>query len=238
MMYEEDVYAGARAASPPVPQVQPGQDVVGEVLERGMQEVWGQVGALLAQGTELEEAQHEFEAEAELLSVEADTRAEVERRLRLPDGDDGAFWDARGRFREVEVRNLYDRVGKRMRGVGGLLLDPERRGRVQGRAMLAEERMLKDMGEAWQKAQWERSAKAWKAAFDLAVDKDDRKGVLELLDKGVAAGLLLRDEAELKRRRLLGDWAVQASVQRRMPQLNMKRGGGRGKRRFSGVKFN
>lgn len=238
MMYEEDVYAGARAAMPRVPQVQPGQDVVGEVLERGMQEVGGQVGALLAQGAELEEAQHEFEAEAELLSVEADTRAEVERRLRLPDGDDGAFWDARGRFREVEVRNLYDRVGKRMRGVGGLLLDPERRGRVQGRAMLAEERMLKDMGEAWQKAQWERSAKAWKAAFDLAVDKDDRKGALELLDKGVAAGLLLRDEAELKRRRLLGDWAVQASAQRRMPQLNMKRGGGRGKRRFSGVKFN
>lgn len=198
------MYQGERVQVAPEPQpVQP-RDVMSERLRQGMQHVAAQLVAFEATGREMEDAKNEFESERALMDIQDQTRADVERRLHLPDGHDEAFFDRGGNIRQTQIQNLNDEVSKRLDGIGTQILDPVRRQQMQVKAGLAGARLLDSLGETCQRVQREKLETSWRDALDLARARGNQGEAIGLINRGVETGLITPERGEAMKLRLDG----------------------------------
>ena len=188
-MYKEDLYDGGVAVPVPAGEVPMGRDLVSGPLAEGMARVAANAQRAVVTGMQMEDGRHEFEAKRTLMSVESEVRADVERRLHLPDGHAEALFDKQGNFREVEWENLRGRVERRLEGVGAGIIDPVRRQEVQTAAGLTGARLLDGLADTWQKVQRQKVEGSWKDAYDLAVAEGRFGEAMALVDRGAEMGL-------------------------------------------------
>lgn len=188
-MYKEELYDGGVAAPVPVGEVPMGRDLVSGPLAEGMARVAANAQRAVLTGVQMEDGRHEFEAKRTLMSVESEVRADVERRLQLPDGHAESLFDKQGNFREVEWENLRGRVERRLESVGASIIDPVRRQEVQAAAGLTGARLLDGLADTWEKVQRQKVETSWKDAYDLAVAEGRFGEAMALVDRGAQMGL-------------------------------------------------
>lgn len=189
------MYSGEQAAAAPVPQMAMPRDVMSGVVAKGMQQVGANLDGMLMRGISMEDAKNEFEAERELMSINSDTQAEVERMLNTPDGKDGSLFDEHGQIRQEKVMNVRDKVQARLAKVGQNIIDPERRERMMQRALLEGDKILDDLGQTWEKVTRRKTETAWKDTYDLAVAKGEYGEAITMLQRGVDLGLFSKERA-------------------------------------------
>lgn len=188
-MYKEELYDGGVAVPVPVGEVPMGRDLVSGPLAEGMARVAANAQRAVLTGVQMEDGRHEFEAKRTLMSVESEVRADVERRLQLPDGHAESLFDKQGNFREVEWENLRGRVERRLESVGASIIDPVRRQEVQAAAGLTGARLLDGLADTWEKVQRQKVETSWKDAYDLAVAEGRFGEAMALVDRGAEMGL-------------------------------------------------
>lgn len=203
-MFKQELYNGGVAGAVPMGVVPMPRDLVSGPLAEGMGRVAANVGQMMLTGVEMEDAKNEFESKRALMSLESETRADVERRLHLPDGHAEALFDKQGNLREVEVANLRARVEKRLAGVGANILDPTRRQEVQAAAGLTGMRLLGGMAESWQRVQRQKLETSWQDAFDLCVAEGRMGEAAGMIDRGVGLGLFSENRGKVMKLRLRG----------------------------------
>lgn len=189
------MYSGEQAAAAPVPQMAMPRDVMSGVVAKGMQQVGANLDGMLMRGIQMEDAKNEFEAERELMSINSDTQAEVERMLNTPDGKDGSLFDEHGQIRQEKVMNVRDKVQARLAKVGQNIIDPERKERLVRRAMLEGDKILDDLGQTWEKVTRRKTETAWKDALELAEAKGEFAQFSAMADRGVELGIISKDKA-------------------------------------------
>lgn len=189
------MYTGNQHAAAPVPEELLPRDVMTEAVTEGWQQVGKNVAGVFKRGVELEDAKNEFEAERELMSINSDTQAEVEKMLNTPDGKEGSLFDKQGQIRQEAVLNLNDKVNQRLTQIGQNIIDPIRRQKVQQRAELEGVKILDGLGETWEKVTRRKTETAWKDALELAEAKGEFAQFSAMADRGVELGIITRDKA-------------------------------------------
>ncbi len=189
------MYSGHQAAAAPVPEMTMPRDVMSGVVAKGMQQVGANLDGMLMRGIQMEDARNEFEAERELMSINSDTQADVEKMLNTPDGKDGSLFDEHGQIRQEKVLNVRDKVQARLAQVGQNIIDPERRQRLVQRALLEGDKILDDLGQTWEKVTRRKTETAWKDTYDLAVAKGEYGEAITMLQRGVDLGLFSKERA-------------------------------------------
>lgn len=191
------MYSGEQAAAAPVPEMAIPRDVLSGVVAKGLQQVGANLDGMLMRGIAMEDARNEFEAERELMSINSDTQADVERMLNTPDGKDGSLFDEHGQIRQEKVLNVRDKVQARLANVGQNIIDPERRERLVQRALLEGDKILDDLGQTWEKVTRKKTETAWKDTYDLAVAKGEYGEAISMLQRGVDLGMFSKERAEV-----------------------------------------
>ncbi len=203
-MYKEELYDGGVAVPVPVGEVPMGRDLVSGPLAEGMARVAANAQRAVLTGVQMEDGRHEFEAKRTLMSVESEVRADVERRLQLPDGHAESLFDKQGNFREVEWENLRGRVERRLESVGASIIDPVRRQEVQAAAGLTGARLLDGLADTWEKVQRQKVETSWKDAYDLAVAEGRFGEAMALVDRGAQMGLFSENRGKVMKVGLSG----------------------------------
>ena len=216
------MYTGHQAAAAPVPEVAMARDVIGQEVAKGMQQVGANLDGMLLRGIAMEDAKNEFEAERELMSINSDTQAEVERMLNTPDGKDGSLFDEHGQIRQEKVMNVRDKVQARLAKVGQNIIDPERKEKLVRRAMLEGDKILDDLGQTWEKVTRRKTETAWKDTYDLAVAKGEYGEAAGLADRGVELGLFSKERAEVMKLQLKATEERARLARQRMAERNDK----------------
>ena len=191
------MYSGEQAAAAPVPEMAIPRDVLSGVVAKGLQQVGANLDGMLMRGIAMEDARNEFEAERELMSINSDTQADVERMLNTPDGKDGSLFDEHGQIRQEKVLNVRDKVQARLANVGQNIIDPERRERLVQRALLEGDKILDDLGQTGEKVTRKKTETAWKDTYDLAVAKGEYGEAISMLQRGVDLGMFSKERAEV-----------------------------------------
>lgn len=196
------MYNGERVAVAPVAQPVMPRDVMSDAVAEGMRHVAAQVGNLMVTGAQMEDAKNEFESERALMALQDSTRAEMERRLHLPDGHEEAFFDKAGNIRETQMADMKARVDKALGGIGVNIIDPVRRQQMQQKAGLTGARLLDSIGQTWESVQREKMEGSWRDALELAEERGQQGEVFSLIDRGVQMGIIPRSRGELLKARM------------------------------------
>lgn len=216
------MYSGHQAAAAPVPEMAIPRDVMSGVVAKGLQQVGANLDGMRMRGIQMEDARNEFEAERELMSINSDTQADVERMLNTPDGKDGSLFDEHGQIRQEKVMNVRDKVQARLAQVGQNIIDPERRERMVQRALLEGDKILDDLGQTWEKVTRQKTETAWKDTYDLAVAKGEYGEAAGLADRGVELGLFSRERAEVMKLQLKATAERETLAKQRLAEKNSK----------------
>lgn len=196
------MYNGERVAVAPVAQPVMPRDVMSDAVAEGMRHVAAQVGQLVRTGAQMEDAKNEFESERALMALQDGTRAEMERRLHLPDGHEEAFFDKAGNIRETQMADMKARVDKALGGIGVNIIDPERRQQMQMKAGLAGARLLDSIGQTWDTVQREKMETSWRDALELAEERGQQGEANSLIDRGVEMGIITSARGQLMKLKL------------------------------------
>lgn len=232
--YDGAVPMGAQAGG----QVVLPQDVGAQERVAGWQRVAAGLDRLSATAVKLDDERKLMDGEAKLRAIQVAGAKRLENKLHVPDGDEGSLFEKDGRLRMSEVNKFerelereYDEVGLGLQTAEGM--SAMARAKKQSSA-----RLLEDLHATAEKEARARLSFSFENNYDSAVKTGDYKRAAEIAVRAGQVGAWDALKSRKLHARVLAVGAVQASAQRRVPQLNMKRGGGRGKRRFSGVKFN
>lgn len=232
--YDGAVPMGAQAGG----QVVLPQDVGAQERVAGWQRVAAGLDRLSATAVKLDDERKLMDGEAKLRAIQVAGAKRLEDKLHVPDGDEGSLFEKDGRLRMSEVNKFerelereYDEVGLGLQTAEGM--SAMARAKQQSSA-----RLLEDLHATAEKEARARLSFSFENNYDSAVKTGDYKRAAEIAVRAGQVGAWDSLKSRKLHARVLAVGAVQASAQRRVPQLNMKRGGGRGKRRFSGVKFN
>lgn len=232
--YDGAVPMGAQAGG----QVVLPQDVGEQERVAGWQRVAAGLDRLSATAVKLDDERKLMDGEAKLRAIQVAGAKRLEDKLHVPDGDEGSLFEKDGRLRMSEVNKFerelereYDEVGLGLQTAEGM--SAMARAKQQSSA-----RLLEDLHATAEKEALARLSFSFENNYDSAVKTGDYKRAAEIAVRAGQVGAWDALKSRKLHARVLAVGAVQASAQRRVPQLNMKRGGGRGKRRFSGVKFN
>lgn len=82
------------------------RDVTGDALRRGVVQVGQNIGGVFREMVDTEDSTKQMEQERTLMMMQDEVNRESKRRLQLPDGDPEAFFDERGNFSHVNVRDF------------------------------------------------------------------------------------------------------------------------------------
>lgn len=232
--YDGAVPMGAQSGG----QVMMPQDVGAQERVAGWQRVAAGLDRFSTAAIKLDDERKLMEGEAKLRAIQVAGAKRLEDKLHVPDGDEGSLFEKDGSMRmsefsklERELEREYDEVGLGLKTAEGI--SAMARAKQQSSA-----RLLEDLHATAEKEARARLSFSFENNYDSAVKTGDYKRAAEIAVRAGQVGAWDALKSRKLHARVLAVGAVQASAQRRMPQLNMKRGGGRGKRRFSGVKFN
>nr|DAQ19438.1 MAG TPA: hypothetical protein [Caudoviricetes sp.] len=121
------------------------RDVTGDVLRQGVAQVGQNAGGVFREMVETEDSTKQFEQERILMQMQDEVNLEAKRRLQLPDGDPEAFFDERGNFSQVAVKDFLNPYKKTLAGIGSGIMVPERARKMQMKAALMGDKMLGDL---------------------------------------------------------------------------------------------
>lgn len=121
------------------------RDVTGDVLRQGVAQVGQNAGGVFREMVETEDSTKQFEQERILMQMQDEVNLEAKRRLQLPDGDPEAFFDERGNFSQVAVKDFLNPYKKTLAGIGSGIMVPERARKMQMKAALIGDKMLSDL---------------------------------------------------------------------------------------------
>lgn len=128
------------SVSAPVP-----RDVTGDALRQGVAQIGQNAGGVFREMVETEDSTKQFEQERILMQMQDEVNLEAKRRLQLPDGDPEAFFDERGNFSQVAVKDFLNPYKKTLAGIGSGIMVPERARKMQMKAALMGDKMLGDL---------------------------------------------------------------------------------------------
>lgn len=121
------------------------RDVMGDALRQGVAQVGQNAGGVFREMVETEDSTKQFEQERILMQMQDEVNLEAKRRLQLPDGDPEAFFDERGNFSQVAVKDFLNPYKKTLAGIGSGIMVPERARKMQMKAALMGDKMLSDL---------------------------------------------------------------------------------------------
>lgn len=121
------------------------RDVTGDALRQGVAQVGRNIDGLSRTIVEMEDSTKQFEQERALMLMQDEVNSESKRRLQLPDGDPEAFFDERGNFSQVAVRDFLNPYRKTLEGIGSGIMVPERAQNMRMKAALMGDRMLSNL---------------------------------------------------------------------------------------------
>ena len=121
------------------------RDVTGDALRQGVAQVGQNAGGVFREMVETEDSTKQFEQERILMQMQDEVNLEAKRRLQLPDGDPEAFFDERGNFSQVAVKDFLNPYKKTLAGIGSGIMVPERARKMQMKAALMGDKMLSDL---------------------------------------------------------------------------------------------
>lgn len=214
------------------------QDVGAQERVAGWQRVAAGLDRLSATAVALDDERKLMDGEAKLRAIQVAGAKRLEDKLHVPDGDEGSLFEKDGRLRLSEVDKFQRELEREYEGVGAGLMTEAGISAMERAKQQSSARLLEDLHATAEKEARARLSFSFENNYDSAVKTGDYKRAAEIAVRAGQVGAWDALKSRKLHARVLAVGAVQASVQRRMPQLNMKRGGGRGKRRFSGVKFN
>lgn len=232
--YDGAVPMGAQSGG----QVMLPQDVGAQERAAGWQRVAAGLDRLGKAAVALDDERKLQEGETKLRAIQLAGTKKLEDRLHIPDGNDGSLFEKDGRLRISEVEKFQHELEREYDGVGLGLQTAEGMSAMARAKQQSSARLLEDLHATAEKEARARLSFSFENNYDSAVKTGDYKRAAEIAVRAGQVGAWDALKSRKLHARVLAVGAVQASAQRRMPQLNMKRGGGRGKRRFSGVKFN
>lgn len=219
--YDGAVPMGAQAGG----QVVLPQDVGAQERVAGWQRVAAGLDRLSATAVKLDDERKLMDGEAKLRAIQVAGAERLEDKLHVPDGDEGSLFEKDGRLRMSEVNKFerelereYDEVGLGLQTAEGM--SAMARAKQQSFA-----RLLEDLHATAEKEARARLSFSFENNYDSAVKTGDYKRAAEIAVRAGQVGAWDALKSRKLHARVLAVGAVQASVQRRMPQLNMKRGG-------------
>lgn len=219
--YDGAVPMGAQAGG----QVVLPQDVGAQERVAGWQRVAAGLDRLSATAVKLDDERKLMDGEAKLRAIQVAGAKRLENKLHVPDGDEGSLFEKDGRLRMSEVNKFerelereYDEVGLGLQTAEGM--SAMARAKQQSSA-----RLLEDLHVTAEKEARARLSFSFENNYDSAVKTGDYKRAAEIAVRAGQVGAWDALKSRKMHARVLAVGAVQASVQRRMPQLNMKRGG-------------
>lgn len=121
------------------------RDVTGDALRQSVAQVGRNIDGLSRTIVEMEDSTKQFEQERALMLMQDEVNSESKRRLQLPDGDPEAFFDERGNFSQVAVRDFLNPYRKTLEGIGSGIMVPERAQNMRMKAALMGDRMLSNL---------------------------------------------------------------------------------------------
>ena len=232
--YDGAVPMGAQAGG----QVVLPQDVGAQERVAGWQRVAAGLDRLSATAVKLDDERKLMDGEAKLRAIQVAGAKRLEDKLHVPDGDEGSLFEKDGSMRmsefsklERELEREYDEVGLGLQTAEGM--SAMARAKQQSSA-----RLLEDLHATAEKEARARLSFSFENNYDYGVNAGDYKRGEEIAVRAGQVGAWDALKSRKLHAKVLAAGAVSVASKRVMPQLNMKRGGGRGKRRFSGVKFN
>lgn len=219
--YDGSVPMGAQAGG----QVVLPQDVGAQERVAGWQRVAAGLDRLSATAVKLDDERKLMDGEAKLRAIQVAGAKRLEDKLHVPDGDEGSLFEKDGRLRMSEVNKFerelereYDEVGLGLQTAEGM--SAMARAKQQSSA-----RLLEDLHATAEKEARARLSFSFENNYDSAVKTGDYKRAAEIAVRAGQVGAWDALKSRKLHARVLAVGAVQASAQRRMPQLNMKRGG-------------
>lgn len=219
--YDGAVPMGAQAGG----QVVLPQDVGAQERVAGWQRVAAGLDRLSATAVKLDDERKLMDGEAKLRAIQVAGAKRLENKLHVPDGDEGSLFEKDGRLRMSEVNKFerelereYDEVGLGLQTAEGM--SAMARAKQQSSA-----RLLEDLHATAEKEARARLSFSFENNYDSAVKTGDYKRAAEIAVRAGQVGAWDALKSRKLHARVLAVGAVQASAQRRMPQLNMKRGG-------------
>ena len=219
--YDGAVPMGAQAGG----QVVLPQDVGAQERVAGWQRVAAGLDRLSATAVKLDDERKLMDGEAKLRAIQVAGAKRLEDKLHVPDGDEGSLFEKAGRLRMSEVNKFerdlereYDEVGLGLQTAEGI--SAMERAKQQSFA-----RLLEDLHATAEKEARVRLSFSFENNYDSAVKTGDYKRAAEIAVRAGQVGAWDALKSRKLHARVLAVGAVQASAQRRMPQLNMKHGG-------------
>ncbi len=219
--YDGAVPMGAQAGG----QVVLPQDVGAQERVAGWQRVAAGLDRLGKAAVKLDDERKLMDGEAKLRAIQVAGAKRLENKLHVPDGDEGSLFEKDGRLRMSEVNKFerelereYDEVGLGLQTAEGM--SAMARAKQQSSA-----RLLEDLHATAEKEARTRLSFSFENNYDSAVKTGDYKRAAEIAVRAGQVGAWDALKSRKLHARVLAVGAVQASAQRRMPQLNMKRGG-------------
>lgn len=201
------------------------QDVGAQERVAGWQRVAAGLDRLSATAVKLDDERKLMDGEAKLRAIQVAGAKRLENKLHVPDGDEGSLFEKDGRLRlsevdkfERELEREYDEVGLGLQTAEGM--SAMARAKQQSSA-----RLLEDLHATAEKEARARLSFSFENNYDSAVKTGDYKRAAEIAVRAGQVGAWDALKSRKLHARVLAVGAVQASAQRRVPQLNMKRGG-------------
>lgn len=121
------------------------RDVTGNALRHGVAQVGQNISGVFREMVDMEDSTKQFEQERALMLMQDEVDLESKRRLQLPDGDPESFFDERGNFSKVAVRDFLAPYRKTLEGIGSGIMAPERAQKMQMKAALIGDKMLSNL---------------------------------------------------------------------------------------------
>lgn len=219
--YDGAVPQGAQAGG----QVVLPQDVGAQDRVAGWQRVAAGLDRLSATAVKLDDERKLMDGEAKLRAIQVAGAKRLENKLHVPDGDEGSLFEKDGRLRMSEVNKFERELEREYDEVGLGLQTAEGMSAMERAKQQSSARLLEDLHATAEKEARARLSFSFENNYDSAVKTGDYKRAAEIAVRAGQVGAWDALKSRKLHARVLAVGAVQASAQRRVPQLNMKRGG-------------
>lgn len=219
--YDGAVPMGAQAGG----QVVLPQDVGAQERVAGWQRVAEGLDRLSATAVKLDDERKLMDGEAKLRAIQVAGAKRLEDKLHVPDGEEGSLFEKDGRLRMSEVNKFERELEREYEEVGLGLQTAEGMSAMARAKQQSSARLLEDLHATAEKEARARLSFSFENNYDSAVKTGDYKRAAEIAVRAGQVGAWDALKSRKLHARVLAVGAVQASAQRRVPQLNMKRGG-------------
>lgn len=220
--YDGAVPMGAQSGG----QVMLPQDVGAQERVAGWQRVAAGLDRLSATAVALDDERKLMDGEAKLRAIQVAGAKRLEDKLHVPDGDEGSLFEKDGRLRISEVDKFQRELEREYEGVGAGLMTEAGISAMERAKQQSSARLLEDLHATAEKEARARLSFSFENNYDSALKTKDYKRAAEIAVRAGQVGAWDALKSRKMHARVLAVSAVQASAQKRMPQLNMKRSAG------------